>query len=267
MNSFPYSVVFHVLAMLGILSSAGAQERMSLSVEKGRLTAQVKDSPIRLFLEQVALRAQVTIDLSEEIGDNSVSVEVTGVPLDEALRAVLSGYDTFFYYQAADGATLSLRSVWVYPKGAAAALRPVPPQVWAGAKELAASLADSDPNVRERAYQALMERPDDRSRDYVVQALRGREKDEPMRQRIFSDALSKGVEVPSDVLAELARADQSEQIRWMALDTLAPHPSARQVAEALLTDPSEAVRQRAAEIIAELTAAAHRVERAPEPQP
>jgi hypothetical protein len=227
----------------------------------------VKDSPIRLFLEQVALRAQVTIDLSEEIGDNSVSVEVTGVPLDEALRAVLSGYDTFFYYQAADGATLSLRSVWVYPKGAAAALRPVPPQVWAGAKELAASLADSDPNVRERAYQALMERPDDRSRDYVVQALRGREKDEPMRQRIFSDALSKGVEVPSDVLAELARADQSEQIRWMALDTLAPHPSARQVAEALLTDPSEAVRQRAAEIIAELTAAAHRVERAPEPQP
>ena len=104
-----------------------------------------------------------------------------------------------------------------------AMLLPVPPQLWAGAKELAGSLVGSDPKIRERAYQALMERPDDRSRDYVVQALRGREKDEPMRQRIFSDALSKGVEIRPDVLAELARADPSEQIRWMALDTLASH--------------------------------------------
>jgi hypothetical protein len=237
--------------MLGVLTAA---DPISVSFEKGRLTASVQNSPIRLFLEQLSLKTQVAIIPGEEIGDDSVSVEVTGMLLDEALRAVLSGYDTFFYYQAQ-----SLRSVWVYPKGTAATLRPVPPQVWAGARELEASLADSDSKVREQAYQALLVRPDNRSRDHIVQALRGREKEEPVRQRILSDAISKGIEVPPDVLAELARSDPSEQIRWMALDALSESTSARQVAEALLTDPSESVRQRASEIITELNAAAERL--------
>jgi HEAT repeat protein len=172
---------------------------------------------------------------------------------------VLASYDTFFYYAAGKEPSPSLRTVWVYPKGAAWALQPVPPELWAGSKELEAGLRDQDPQVRARAYDALVARPDPRSRDLVLAALRdGRERHDGVRQSILTAAMQRGMQMPPEVLADLARGDSSESLRLIALDALSDETLLKIVAQSALTDPSEAIRERAARIIGGLNAAAQR---------
>ena len=150
-------------------------------------------------------------------------------------------------------------------------MQPATLQACAGGKELEAALADANPQVRQQAYEALMMRPDGRSRDLIIQALRGtRERDDALRQRIFSAALSKGLEIPPDVLTEIARSDSSEQVRWIALDALSHHANAQPAAQAALTDASPAVRQKAEEILSAIGAESHRqqgISRPSEQQP
>ena len=127
MRLIPAAFVFLAVITLGTLPVIHAQEQSSVRFEKGRVTASVRNSPIRTFLEELAVRAHIAIVPAEEIGDDTVSVELNDVPLEEALRTVLDAYDSFFYYESGKGRTHSLRSVWVYPTGAGKGLRPVPP--------------------------------------------------------------------------------------------------------------------------------------------
>ena len=259
------------LLIAALPSLAAAQEPSSVMFEKGRLTIRARNAPVRAVLGELESKTQVRIVVSEDVDDAEVSADFTGVALDLGLRALLGNYDAFFYYGGTGNEPSSLRAVWIFPKGAAAMLRPVPPEAWAGTKELKAALDDPDPQTRQRAYEGLMNRPDELSRDLLLQAIRGvRETDDGLRQRILSAALTKGIDIPPDVLADLARADGSEQVRWMALDALAQHATAADIARSALTDASPAVRQRAADILTELAAAAQRrdgVSRPPEQQP
>ena len=93
----------------------------------------------------------------------------------------------------------------------------------------------------------------------MIDALTGKtESDHSVRQRLFSVAITKGFSPPPEVLADLALRDPSEQIRWLALDVLSEHSSAKQTAEAAVLDPNEAVREKAKQILADLKAADHR---------
>ena len=261
----PACVILISASLLEFLSLAHAQEqvvvgrpaaqgRLSLTVEKGLLSISIADYPLRTVLEELGSRIQVAFVTAERVADDSVSAELRGVSLDECVRQLLSGYDTFLYYGNVGGAASALRAVWVYPKGAASTLRPVPPDAWASRKELESMLDDPNPEVRERVYEALISRPDRQSQEMVLQAVRGiRESDEGLRQRILSAILSKGVPVPPELLATLVRNDVSEQIRWMALNALAEHPIAQQVAEMAFRDPSQSVRERAQEISAQFS--------------
>jgi len=239
-----------------------SQAGFFITVQNGRLTASIQDYPMGSALEELSSQITVTLILAEDLdieGDR-VSAELKDVPLDEGLRRLLNDYDTFFYYGVAGNTPSSLRTVWIYPKGAASALKPVPPEAWASTKELEASLVDWNPEIRERAYEALMSRPGSGSRELVLQALRGAsETDEEMRQRILSSAISRGMRLPPDLLTDLARWDASEGIRLMALDALTGDPVVKELAVAALGDPSQAVRERAKEILAELDSAAHPV--------
>jgi hypothetical protein len=229
--------------------------RMSITVQKGRLTGSIQNYPMRSVLEELGSRTEVTLISAADmdIGEDRVSAELEDVPLDEGLRRLLKDYDAFFYYGVVGNAPSSLRAVWIYPKGAASALRPVPPEAWASTKELEASLADWNPEIRERAYEALMSRSDSRSWELVLQALRGAsETNQEVRQRILSSAINNRMQLPPDLLTDLARWDGSEGIRLMALDTLAADPAVKELAEAALTDPSQAVRERAKEILGAL---------------
>jgi HEAT repeat protein len=172
------------------------------------------------------------------------------------LRDLLKKHDAFFYYGAVGENTKPvLRAIWVYPRGAGATFQPVPPEAWASTKDLAASLSATDPTLRERAYEALMSRPDSESRDLVLHALRGASETDPdMRQRLLSSALSRGIEIPRELLADLVRGDSAEEVRLMALDAFSGDPSARDVAVIALSDPSEAVRARAKDLLVEIDA-------------
>ena len=131
-----------------------------------------------------------------------------------------------------------MRRVWVYPSGQGGQLRPVPPAEWASTKELEASIADSDPEVRAKAYEALMANPEPARRNLVLQALRGvREASDELRERILSSAISKGFPLSAELLGDLAQTDRSEQIRWMALDALSSDASGKRVAEKALNRP------------------------------
>jgi hypothetical protein len=256
--------VVGLIASAGIFTLAGAQQlphpetaiepQISVAVQRGRLTASIDNSPLPVVFQELSVRTQIALVAGNGLDGDYISAQLKDVPVEEGLRDVLKNYDAFFYYGAAGENTKPvLRAVWVYPKGAGETIRPVPPEAWASTKDLEASLADSDPAIRERAYEALMSRPDRRSGDLLLLALRGTSETDPeMRQRLLSNAFSNGVDVPADMLADLVRTDGSEEIRMMALDALSGDPLSKDVALSALTDPSEAVRQKAKDLLAEI---------------
>src|SRR5688572_7565816 len=201
-------------------------------------------------LQEVTARAEVALTVAPEIDQDPVSVDLRGMPIDRAVRELLKNYDAFFFYGGPTAAATELRGIWVYPKGTASMLRPVPPEAWAPSDDLTALLPKSDAATREQIYESLMSRPDPESRETVLQALRGAtEADAELRERILSSAISRGLPFPPQLLRDIALADRSETMRLIALDALAFEDDASQVAQGALADPSEAVRDRAAEIL------------------
>jgi len=249
-----------------------SQKPFSLVFEKGLVRATIRDQPLSVVLDEFAARCQLNITVADGIDAPNVTAELNNERLGDALLRLLANYDVFYYYAGTGELPATLRAVWVYAKGTSSTVRPVPPEAWAGTKELVTGIGNTDPAVRERAYEALMSQPDLGSRDLVIGALRSSgERDDGLRERLLSRAVANGSPIGADILADLARADSSEQIRWIALDALAQDSVAvKPAAEAALTDASEAVRSRAKEILAELGGAAARAvtgSRGPEAQP
>jgi hypothetical protein len=238
-------------------TSASPTGQMALALEKGRITASIRNHPLGAVLEELSSRTGVALIPSPDMDIEAlrVSAELAGVTVDEGLRRLLEDFDAFYYYGVVGNRSSSLRAVWIFHKGAAATLRPVPPELWAGTKELQSSLADTDPEVRARGYEALMSRPDRESRELVIQALRGAsEPDDAVRERILATAFSTGMSLPRDLLMYLARWDPAERVRLTALNALTFAPTLKEAAEAALTDSSPVVRERAKKILAELEA-------------
>ena len=241
----------------GVVEQPGAAAPVAIAIERGRITASIRDAPFGAILQELAARTGAVFVPAEDIdtGTSRMSAQLSGVPLDEGLHRLLKNYDVFFHYAAMDDAPSSLRAVWIYRKGAAANLRPVPPEVWGSTRELQANLADPDPLVRARSYEALLSRPGNDSRDLVIQALRGStEPDDAVRERILAVAAGSEMRLPPDLLMDLAQSDRSTGVRLGALNALALEPAAKQAASHALSDPDAGIRKRAREILAELQA-------------
>ena len=224
-----------------------------------RLTARAKDSQLESLLEEIALACGVPVILGGEVGDERVSVEINDFPVDEALRQILSRYDAFYLYEAADepragaepaSAAPKLRSVWVYARGQGSGLEPVPPEDWASTREFEKKLDDPDPEVRFRALGILIERLGNGARDAVLQALN--DPDERVRAEVLQAAVEEGVELPADLLTNLFFNDPSAQVRFLALEGLRDDPKAREFAERALKDSDQHVQNLAREILAAL---------------
>lgn len=255
-----------VVLTVGLASLAAAAEKRSIHFEAGRLTTRIENASIRAVLSEIALRTGMKITISDAVEEFEVSVDMNATPLEVGLRALLPDHDAFFYYGGSADEPPSLKAVWVFPKGMAAAFRPQAAGSGSGNGAMETALSDPSTEVRQKAYEALMTRQDASSQEILISVIRGdRERDDELRQRVMSAALTKGQILGPDTLADMVRGDRSDQIRWMALDALAQHESAKQVAEAALGDSSEAVRQRAGDILAELKAQAERAEGTPRP--
>jgi hypothetical protein len=252
-----------VVSIVALASLGDARQRtpgapdtvMSISVQSGRLSASIANAPLPAVLDELRRRTGIAITVGDGLDLGYVAAELKSVAIEEGIRELLKNYDAFFYYTPRNGRPASLAAVWVYPRGAAAALQPIPPEIWASTADLEAALRDTDPGIRERAYDTLMARPDRASRSLVVLAIQGAsETDVELRERLLSAAMTKGIAVPRDVLADLVRADSAETIRLLALDALSGDSTAREVGVAALADASTLVRERAREFLAELDA-------------
>ena len=237
-----------------------AESRFSLVVRDGRLSATIDRAPLLQVLEELSIRAQITCLPGPGLDTAHVSAELKDVPVEAGVRQLLKQFDTFLYYGGSgDTPETRLVAVWVYPRGAGGVLRPVPPSEWASTKDLDSALADRDPLVREKAYEALLSRPDAASHNLVLLAIRGAsETDADLRQRLLSAAITKGLELPRDMLGDLVRADATEEIRLMALDALAGDAEARAIVTGAANDSSALVRARAREVLLELDSLARR---------
>jgi len=227
---------------------------MMLVVAGGMMQAQEggrEPATLGAVLAAIGERSGIAIVVATpDIEQDPVSVDIKGMSLDRALRELLKPYDAFFLYGSTTTAPAELRGVWIYRQGTATLLQPVPPETWASSRELKDALAQAEPGARERIYETLLTRPDPDSQAIVMQALRGTtEPDAELRERLLSSAISSGVAFPPGLLSEMAIADRSEAIRLMALDALVLDPDVTQVAQSALGDPSDVVRERAAQIL------------------
>jgi hypothetical protein len=88
--------------------AAPATEQPSgIRFEKGRLTAKVRNWSLQSVSEQLAAGTGVNIVLAEGLEDVRISAQLSGAGVNDALRDLLSGYDTFFFY---DGCRAALKS-------------------------------------------------------------------------------------------------------------------------------------------------------------
>jgi HEAT repeat protein len=234
------------------ISTVAAPEKRTepasiVTVKDGQLSVRVHNRPLESILEEISRQGRIAIIRDARIGRRVVSVQLQDLPLEEGLRQILRNHDAFFFYGVEGKAPASLRAVWVYPKGRGRGLQPVPPETWASTRELEGRLGDPDAGVRVRAVQALVERQGDQARDAVLEALR--DPDDPVRIRALYQAVHAGVQLPTDVLAELAAGDLSPDVRFLALEALAAGPEARSFAEAALNDASPHVRGKAQQIL------------------
>jgi hypothetical protein len=235
--------------------TAPAAPRLAVTLDAGQLAIRAADVPLGAVLAELSTRTGIAIEAAPALESHHVSASVKPAPVEQAIRELLKNYDAFFLYSAAARQGGRLTALWVYPRGAATNLRPVPPEAWASTRELELALADGDASVREQAYEGLLSRADRRSRNLVLLAIRGAsETDSELRQRILSSAINRAMAIPRDMLADLVRADPSEEIRVIALDGLAGDPASHDAVSAALSDPSEVVRDRARDILAELDA-------------
>jgi HEAT repeat protein len=187
----------------------------------------------------------------QTIGKSPVSIEIRDVPLDQALRTLLKGFDVFFYYHApASGGASALEAVWIYPRDHGQGLEPVPPEKWASTIELKGRLTSSDPAARAQAIEALAGRDRNGAADAVLQALG--DSDEQVRTRALYAAESQGIALPSETLLTLTQSDPSATVRFLALGGLEGHPEASTAARAALQDPSPFVRNKAREMMSAL---------------
>ena len=249
-------------AMTALIPIANAEEQRPIIAVKGeRLTVQVQDRSLDWVLEQISRESRVAIVRAAGVGDERVSLQLHDVPLDDALREILTDHDAFFFYGVEREAPASLSVVWVYPRGQGRGFAPVPPEAWASTQEMQEQAkADADPAARAKAIEALVERKGGQARDAVLEALRDR--DDQVRTQALYAALSAGLGIPAQALAQMALRDPSPNVRFLALQGLAFDPNARAaisvetIATQALTDPSPHVQIKAREILDRLDQAA-----------
>lgn len=222
-----------------------------ISFADERMSANFENLPLQNLGNALSHKAGVAIVFMDNAASQKVSARFQKLSMDEGLRRILSNQDVFYFYSSDGRKASALRAVWIYPKGKARGVAPVPPDQWGSNKDLATQLVSSDPAARGQAAETLIQRKADGATDVLLRALD--DKDAQVRVRALYASMQSGVEVPSSVLNKLVQ-DNSADVRFLALHVLADSDGSdiRSVAEQLSNDPSEAVRNEARDIISRL---------------
>lgn len=234
-------------------------ERPRVAIRDGRVSVSGQNLPLGSLLDEISRHADIALVRSDDGADERVSVDFQDLTIDEALRRLLASRDAFFFYGGGPDRPAALRVVWIYAPGRGRGLAPVPPEAWASTRETEELLRDEDPETRAAAIETLVERKRGQSLRAVLQALR--DADERVRTRALYAALAGELELSADTLLE-AFTDDSANVRFLALGALVQHPDFAAIARRALQDPSEHVKARAKEMLAQRDAASQ-----PRPNP
>jgi type II secretory pathway component GspD/PulD (secretin) len=226
-------------------------QTLPMTFKDGRLSVNSQGRTLEDLASEISDKAGVPVILDSAVAKQSVSLNFQDLALDEGLRQIFKNNDAFFFYGADKDEPSALKVVWVYPKGKARGMAPIPRERWASTKDLEQMLTDPDPDVRARAFEAIVERRPDEAPALVSRALN--DKDDQVRTRALYGATKAGVELPVDSLRDLALNDASADVRFLALQLLANNADVKSVAEIAVSDPSEPVRLEAKEILQRLS--------------
>jgi hypothetical protein len=218
-----------------------------VAFKDGRLSTKIQNGSLWHLADELSRKTGVRITLDSELAAESVSVEFQDLPVEEGLRQLFKKYDAFFLYSAGRGESSRLTVVWVYPHGKGSNLEPVPPEEWASTEDLHRMFSDPDPEVRARALEGLLERKGDQALADVQRALQ--DPDEQVRASAIYATITAGVELPKEDLCNVALNDPAADMRLLALRLLAGSPDAQSVANFMVNDRSEAVRNQAQEML------------------
>jgi len=236
-----------VTSDLPIHARKPANKGADITFKDGRLSINNQRLSLQHLASEISNKAGVPVILDGAVANESVSISFHDLPLDEGLRQVFKDNDAFFFYGSDKGEPAALKVVWVYLKGRARGIEPVPPEKWASTKELEKMLTAPDPMVRGHAVKAIVEREGGKALDAVAKALK--DADDGVRADALYGATNAGLELPMNSLRELALNDASADVRFLALQSMANNVDAKSVAEEALNDPSEPVRLKAQEIL------------------
>jgi HEAT repeats len=231
-------------------ASASSRMNSGITFKDGRLSANFQDLPLARLSDELSQKAGVAIVLVDDVEDQKVSAKFNDLALDEALRQILRKQDAFFFYGVDENRPAALKAVWIYAKGHGRGVAPVSAEKWASTKDIASQLSDKDPEIRTHAIKALIDRKQQGAMPELLTALK--DGSDQVRSEALYAAADSGVVVPESTLKDLAAHDSSSDVRFLALQALSDSPDARSMANAALNDPSEAVRNKAQEILGRL---------------
>lgn len=192
-----------------------------ITLKAGLLSVTIEDRPLRWVLDEISRQSGMMFETGPEISEQRVTDSFRDLPVERGLRRLLGPWDLFVYY---GGDETLPQSVWVYPKGKGAALRPIPPDLWASTRELEEAFSDTDPQVRAQALQALAERKGNAVFGLLLPAL-----DDPndqIRSAALNAAASSNLEIAPETLSRLAQSDPAPNVRFLALAALSNYVDA-----------------------------------------
>lgn len=229
----------------GAADTPVARAEPAVVISEGRLTMVTPGRSLKWILGEVSREGRIAIMLRDGVGGEIYPVEFHDVPIEQALRQLLQGYDAFYFFNGG-----ALQAVWVYLLDDGRGYEPVPPDAWASTLELQDQLGDPDPRARGSAISGLVDRQGDAAYDAVLGALDD-ESDE-VRTRALYGAQTAGVKLPAELLSDMALSDPSEDVRFLALQALAGDPGLSAIAERALADPSPHIQNYARQILRRL---------------
>lgn len=210
-------------------------------------TRSLRDALASLEADGIAVVVDPSIAGAAVAGDMGRGIK------GDALVALLRGFDVVLLYGSSPSSASALKAVWVYPQGRAGE------QMEARGTDVSRSnvrglpLLPTDPTARAELLERDLASPDP-----------------ALRRQALATSFALQTALPEHALLQTTRADPESDLRRVALQALARHPSAdaavvRTAVQAALADRDADVRGVARELLEQLDLAALPAESVPPP--
>ena len=221
-------------------------ERGRVEVQRQQLSVSLREVPLDSVLEELRRATGATFEV-QGVLPATITESFDKLPVEKGLRRLFGGAGVSLLYEEGPDAQRRLVRVWIFPRSASAG---VAREAGSDAEErLAASIQKAtSAGGREERWQAIGELANSRekgARDALLSAMRDPEPD--VRERAIDALGDLKDEAAVGPLSRALTQDEDEDVRESAADALGEIPSAESVAalKRSLEDESPDVRESA----------------------